>query len=83
MPEVLEALVPLVALLGMVVAGAVLLVSRRLRVAVPVLLDFLLAVGLLRLSATMSWKGIASAGVIVVVRKLVVLGIGAARAAEA
>jgi hypothetical protein len=79
--ELTAAAVPLIALAGIVVAFGVLLTTRRLAAALPVLLDLLLAAGLIRLSATLTWRGIASAALIVVIRKLVVLGVGAGRRA--
>lgn len=65
-----------------VVSGlAVGVATRQLRVALPVLLELLLAAGLLRLSAGGTWTGIATAAVIVAVRKVAGTGIRSARAA--
>ena len=83
MTELVAALVPVVVAAALLVAGLVLLATRQVAVALPVLLDLLLVAGLLRLSATGSWQAIASAAAIVVVRKLATLGIGAARRARA
>jgi hypothetical protein len=60
---------------GIVVAGLVLLTSRSVAVALPIMLDILLAAGLLRLSATATWTAIMSASAIVIIRKLAVAGI--------
>src|SRR5918912_785974 len=77
------ALVPVVVAAALAVSALTLLSTRRIATALPVLLDLLLAAGLLRLSATASWQAIASAAAIVVIRKLATLGIGAARRARA
>ena len=76
------ALVPVVVTAGLALSALTLLSTRRLSAALPVLLDLLLAAGLLRLSATASWQAIASAAAIVVIRKLATLGITAARRAR-
>ena len=68
MTAVVAGLVPLVVSAALLVSGLVLLVTRRVGVALPVLLDLLLTAGLLRLSASASWQAIASAAAIVVVR---------------
>src|SRR4051794_31841158 len=83
MTAVVAALVPVVVAAALLVAGLVLLVTRQVATALPVLLDLLLAAGLLRLSATASWQAIASAAAIVLLRKLVALGLAAARRARA
>jgi len=77
------ALVPLVVAAGLALSALTLLSTGRIGVALPVLLDLLLAAGLLRLSATASWQAIASAAAIVLIRKLATLGITAARRARA
>ncbi len=76
------ALVPVVVAAGLALSALTLLSTRRMTTALPVLLDLLLAAGLLRLSATASWQAIASAAAIVVIRKLATLGITAARRAR-
>jgi hypothetical protein len=76
-------LVPLVIAAALAVSALTLLSTRRIATALPVLLDLLLAAGLLRLSATASWQAIASAAAIVLIRKLATLGITAARKARA
>lgn len=65
----------LCATLGLVCTAAVLARTRELRQALPVLLEFLLAAGLLRLTSDASWQALATAAVVVGVRKLVV-GLG-------
>lgn len=65
----------LVATLGLALGGLVLALTRRIKPALGVLLDFLLAAGLLRLSLAGTWTAIASAGMLVVIRKVVVLGL--------
>jgi len=63
--------------LGLLCAATVLARTRSLRQALPVLLEFLMAAGLLRLSSAATWRALATAAVIVVLRKLVVTyGIG-------
>ncbi|PFG39906.1 hypothetical protein ATJ97_2426 [Georgenia soli] len=46
-----------------------------LRAAVPVLLDFLLAAGLLRLTSGLEWDSIAATGLIVVARHVITAGL--------
>ncbi|MFC5041812.1 hypothetical protein [Ornithinimicrobium kibberense] len=46
-----------------------------LRQGVPVLLDFLLAAGLLRLSTDLGWAGAGSVALIVTIRHLVTFGL--------
>jgi uncharacterized membrane protein len=59
-------------LLGLVSAAAVLARTRSARSALPVLLEFLMAAGLLRLAHDATWGALATAAVVVVLRKLVV-----------
>ena len=71
-------------LLGLVSAAAVLLRTRSLGQALPVLLEFLLAAGLLRLSHATTWGALASAALVVALRKLVaVYGVRTAQRAAA
>lgn len=65
------------ALVGVAVVLALLagLATRRLGVALPVMLDLLLAAGLLRLTALADWGALASTAAIVVIRKLAVTGL--------
>lgn len=65
----------LIAAAGLALGGLALATTRRLRPALGVLLDLLLAAGLLRLAFLDTWKAIASAAALVVVRKLVVLAL--------
>ncbi len=62
---------------GIVLAALVLAVFRRLLPALHVLLDLLLAAGLLRLSADTSWDALAVAAAVVVLRQLLTHGLGA------
>jgi hypothetical protein len=62
----------LVVAAGLVLGAAAFLSTRSARAALPVLLDLLLAAGLLRLASDGSWRAIAGAAAVVVIRKLVV-----------
>ena len=68
---VLEVLAQVCTLLALVSAGAVLLRTRDVRLAVGVLLQLLLAAGLLRLSADPTWRPVLVAAVVVVLRSVV------------
>ncbi len=58
------------------VAGLVALVAtRRPAAALPVFLDLLVAAGLLRLIGQPSWQALATAGAIIVLRRLIGLGL--------
>ena len=61
--------------LGIVSALAVLIRSGDVRLGVGVLLEFLLAAGLLRLGAEPTWRSLVTAGVIVVLRRLIGFGL--------
>ncbi len=76
---VVTSLVPVVIASALLVSALTLVATRNPWVALPVLLDLLLAAGLLRLSATASWRAIATAATIVAIRKLVGLGLAAGR----
>lgn len=68
-------------LLGLVAAAAVLARTRSLGQALPVLLEFFLAAGLLRLTSDAPWRAIVTAAVVVALRRLVVAyGLRPARA---
>jgi hypothetical protein len=57
-------------------AGALVLVrTRRPAAALPVLLDLLLAAGLLRLAGDPDWRTIATAAAIVALRRLIGIGL--------
>lgn len=77
----LDELVRLAALgigLAALVAGALVLVrTRRPAAALPVLLDLLLAAGLLRLAGDPGWHTIATAAAIVLLRRLIGFGLRA------
>lgn len=60
----------LIAAAGIVLSAATLLVFRRPAVALHVLLDLLLAAGLLRLSADGAWSVIAVTAVVVLLRRV-------------
>ena len=66
-----------------ILAGAlVLLRTRSLRQALPVLLDLLTAAGLLRLAVAPTWSGLAVTAIVIVLRRLVTAGIRTASAAH-
>lgn len=62
-------------LLGLVSTALVLVRNRGVRLPLGVLLDFLLAAGLLRLAAHPSPRALASAALVVAVRKVATLGL--------
>jgi hypothetical protein len=66
--------VTLIVTAGLVCALAALLVGGGPRAAMAVLLDFLLAAGLLRLSMAQTWTAIAVAALTGVIRKVAVAG---------
>lgn len=61
--------------MGLLAAGGVLAVTRDVRQALPVLLEFLTAAGLLRLGTARGWQALAAAAAIVLVRRLLVVGL--------
>ena len=63
----------LCSVLALVCGAAVLARTRSLAQALPVLLELLMAAGLLRLSHDPSWRALATAAVLVALRKLVVV----------
>lgn len=65
--------------LGLLCGGLVLARSRDVRQALAVLLEFLLAAGLLRLVHGATYQGLATTALIVVIRKLVSLGFTSGR----
>ena len=77
----------LVGVAGLLLGCLVLLATGRPRPALGILLDLLLAAGLLRLSTLGTWSAIISAAALVVIRKVVVLALdntrGLARRAAA
>jgi non-ribosomal peptide synthetase component E (peptide arylation enzyme) len=77
MSSVLQAIALVLTALGL---GCGLLVLARLgnvRQALAVLLDFLLAAGLIRLSDRPSYQALATAAVVIVIRKIVMIGLRA------
>lgn len=64
-----------IAAAGVVLGTATLFVFRRPAPAVHVLLDLLLAAGLLRLSTDLAWPAIAVTAVVVVLRRLLTRGL--------
>jgi hypothetical protein len=77
------AVAPLVVAAALVVSGLVLASARSPATALAVLLDLLLAAGLLRLSADAAPGAIASAALVVVIRKVAGLGLAAGRRRQA
>ncbi|MEU4537863.1 hypothetical protein AB0G15_23715 [Streptosporangium sp. NPDC023825] len=74
MADLVRTLVPLLVVMGLAAGLAVLLSGGGAGGALAVLLDFLLAAGLLRLSQAQTWAAIITAALTVVVRKLAVAG---------
>ena len=70
MSELLQTGAVLCTLLGLVGGGVVLVAARDPRLAVCVLLEFLLAAGLLRLSDDPDWRALAVAAVVVALRRV-------------
>jgi hypothetical protein len=64
---------------GLLAAAVVLTATRRPAFALTVLLDFLLAAGLLRLTGQPGWTALATAAAVVAVRRLVGIGLRAGR----
>lgn len=62
---------------GLVAAAVVLAATRRPLFALKVLLDLLLAAGLLRLTGDPDWTAILTAGAIVALRRLIGVGLRA------
>ncbi len=78
MNSLVAALTPPLLFAALVIGGLTLLSTRQIEVALPVFLDLLLAVGLLRLTATGSWQVIGSAAVLIAIRKIATYGISRA-----
>ena len=74
MQAIVQGAALLLTVLGLLSAGLVLARSRDVRQALAVLLEFLLAAGLLRLVHGATYQGLATTALIVVVRKLVSFG---------
>jgi hypothetical protein len=60
---------------GLLIAITLAAVTRSYTPALPVLLDFLMAAGLLRLAGDSDWRTISSAAAMVIIRKTVTAGI--------
>lgn len=60
---------------GLVAAVVVLAVTGAPRQALPVLLEFLTAAGVLRLAGSPAWTDVATAGAVIAVRHLVTSGL--------
>jgi hypothetical protein len=66
-----------------ILAGALVLVrTRSLREALPVLLDLLTAAGLLRLAGSPSWSALAVTAIVIALRRLLTAGIRTAAASR-
>ena len=70
MSALLQAAALLCTALGLLSAGIVLAALRDVRLGLKVLLEFLLAAGLLRLTDDPSWSQLAVAAIVVVLRRL-------------
>lgn len=82
MSTLLQSAALLTTVLGLL-SGALVLARRHdVRSALAVLLEFLLAAGLLRLSDHPTYRSLATAAVIIVVRKLVTIGLRRGAAAR-
>lgn len=79
MTEVLQDAALVCVVLGLVSSLAAAVRVPQVRLPLAVLLDFLLAAGLLRLSAEVTGRTLATAAVVVAVRKVAVLSIGRTR----
>jgi uncharacterized membrane protein len=60
---------------GLLAAALALAVTRKVRLAIAILLDFLTAAGLLRLAGTPDWSRLATAALIIVIRQLASWGL--------
>ncbi|MFJ8192531.1 hypothetical protein ACIQ8D_22645 [Streptomyces sp. NPDC096094] len=79
MSEWLGAAAVLITAGGLLSAVAVYRMVRDVGSALAVLLDFLVAAGLVRLAGDLSWDGIALAAAVVAVRRLISAGLVTAR----
>lgn len=70
-----EALATLIALSGLTAAALALVATHSVLLALAILFDFLLAVGLLRLAGESSWPGLGQAAAIVALRHVIRAGI--------
>jgi hypothetical protein len=67
--------VPVIVIVGIAIAGSAWAATGSLRVGLSLLLDPLLAAGLLRLTVAASWEALATAAAVVIVRKLAGRGV--------
>ena len=67
---------------GLIVAAVALARTRRARLALALLLDFLTAAALLRLAAPPSWQAIGAAALTIVIRQLASHALAADRGAR-
>lgn len=79
MTQVLPKLALVVTAAGVLAAGVCVATTRDWRTALAVLLEMLTAAGLLRLAGPPSLRVTAAAGVVLAIRRLVVLGLDPAR----
>lgn len=82
MIALIHGMVPLVVAAGLLSAGVCLAVTRRLPLSLGVLLDFLIAAGLLRLAGDPSWREIVLTAILIAVRKLAAVGLRTATAEQ-
>ena len=75
MTDLVQHAAAVVALVGCLAGASVALTTGRLLGGVQMLLDFLLAAGLLRLALVDTWAAIGSVAVVVALRKLLVTGL--------
>lgn len=72
----------LTTVLALAAGGVMLATTGRWRIALPVTLDLFLAAGLLRIGVGGGWQGIATAALIVVIRRAVTMSLRYADAAR-
>jgi hypothetical protein len=72
---VIEAAALLVVAVGVVSFLTAYAATRTIRSALPLLLDFLMAAGLIRLAGDLSWSGIVLTVAIIAVRKVAAFGV--------
>ncbi|MFE5815336.1 hypothetical protein ACFQ6S_18250 [Streptomyces sp. NPDC056479] len=75
MKDAIEAAALLVTALGVVSFLTAYAATRSIRVALPLLLDFLTAVGLIRLAGDLSWSTIVLTVAVIAVRKVAAFGV--------
>ncbi|SCK37636.1 hypothetical protein [Streptomyces sp. WMMB 322] len=86
MKAAIEAAALLVTAAGVVTFLAAYVTTRAIRTALPVLLDFFMSAGLIRLAGDLSWDAILLTVAIIAVRKVAAFGVaesGEARAGTA